>query len=210
MGGWRGGGETRRRTHALALHNTQRTTTHTEVQHSYTHNIHFSHIASTNITQYTQYTLAAVPLLALLNTLLNKHTTSTQLVHTTILHTPHYSTHSRHNRRPRHLALLTCTPYAVSSAPPSLVSYGECWTIATLDIALATIGVYPIDTLSPTISTLGSVLESGSAAPGLHTERPTVWLTGAPLQTVLYVPLSSHVVPLGQHVCLFGQHTAFS
>lgn len=41
-------------------------------------------------------------------------------------------------------------------------------------IDLATIGVYPIETLSPMMSTLGWVVERGSAAPALQTERPIV------------------------------------
>ena len=54
----------------------------------------------------------------------------------------------------------------------------------------------------------GSVVEGGSAAPGLQTERPAE--DGEPVfvQLVRYVPVSSQVNPEGQQVCWVAQQTA--
>ena len=59
------------------------------------------------------------------------------------------------------------------------------------------------------MTTLGSVFENGSGAPGLQTGRPTASLFAAPTQ-VLCHPASVQVEPCGQQVIAFGQQTASS
>ena len=66
-----------------------------------------------------------------------------------------------------------CTPYAVSSAPPSPL-HGPCWTNASSAMIDATVGVYPMLTLSPMMSTFLSVVEASNGGPGLQTHTPCV------------------------------------
>ena len=66
-------------------------------------------------------------------------------------------------------------PNCVSSAPPS-APHGECCTRAFVAKALATHGVYPTDTESPTMSTFFSEVLYGIGGPVLQTWSPIVTL----------------------------------
>ena len=98
-------------------------------------------------------------------------------------------------------------------------------------MAAATNGVYPMDTLSPMISTFFSVTDAGRGGPGLQTHLPAcavgvtvggaaalITAVSAAATHAVTAPqlghpagrLSLHVVPLGQQVSPLEQHVAFA